>query len=283
MTFSVVIPTCNGSKYVAQAIESVLRQTRLADEIIVSDDGSKDDTLAVCKEYGDSLTVYANENGPSGFVNGWNRAIDFASGDFIAILHQDDLLAPTFLEEMEKAVDSHPGIGHFFAPCNYINGKGEIIYSPDYCDNTMKQYTGRQYVKAYYTFGNPNMHRCPGVVTRRDVLKQCRYRPEAGHIADDDFFFRVGQFTDVVGVMKPLAYYRVHEESTTGLLDDQEITLRLLEDYDFQVRHAFENKLLDGADLAFFRYWKYRHFRRAIAYAIKHCSIRCLVRSLRYC
>ena len=75
MTISVVIPTYNGSRFVESAIQSVLNQTRPADEIIISDDNSKDNTLEICSQFGDKVKIYRNENGPSGFVNGWNNAI----------------------------------------------------------------------------------------------------------------------------------------------------------------------------------------------------------------
>ena len=81
MKFSIVIPTYNGAKYVEQAIHAALCQTRPADEIIISDDNSKDDTLKICGKYADQIKIYHNENGPSGFVNGWNIAIAHATGD----------------------------------------------------------------------------------------------------------------------------------------------------------------------------------------------------------
>lgn len=75
MTFSIVIPTYNGEKFVAQAIESALAQTRPADEVIISDDNSTDGTLRVCEHYKDRLKIFVNCKGPSGFVDGWNNAI----------------------------------------------------------------------------------------------------------------------------------------------------------------------------------------------------------------
>lgn len=269
MTFSIVIPTYNGADFVAQAIESALNQTRPADEIIVSDDGSTDDTMNIVKEYGDKIKVFRNPNGPSGFVQGWNNAISHATMDFISILHQDDLLAPTFLEEAEKALTQYPKVKHLFVPCNYIDETGMVISTPSFCDNTVKYYSGKQYVKAYYTLGNPHIHRCPGVITYRDIFKVCTYRPKAGHIADDDFFYRVGQFTDIIGLMKPLASYRMHSKSETGHIGDIELSKRLLHGYDFQVKYFKENTLFDGEDRYYFRYWKLKYFQHVLGYFCK--------------
>lgn len=282
MTFSIVIPTYNGADFMAQAIKSALSQTRPADEVIVSDDGSTDETMSIAQKFGDKIKIFRNPNGPSGFVQGWNNAISHATMDYISILHQDDLLAPTFLEEAEKALIQYPKVRHLFVPCHYIDEKGTITSTPDFCDNTVKYYTGKQYVKAYYTLGSPHIHRCPGVITHRDILKVCQYRPEAGHIADDDFFYRVGQYTDIIGLMKPLASYRIHSKSETGHISDIELSKRLLCGYDFQLKHFKENTLFDDGIHHYFRYWKLRYMRRIIGYGIKNLSPKDTVYAIKF-
>ena len=255
MTFSIVIPTYNGADFVEQALLSALNQSRPADEIVISDDNSSDDTLAICQKYTDRIKIYRNLQGPSGFVNGWNHAIEKATGEYISILHQDDLLASTFLEEVEKALAVYPDLKHLFAPCNYIDGEGNSLQEPDYCTSEIKRYTGIEYVRAYQTIGRPHIHRCPGVVTHRDIFKVCQYREEAGHIADDDFFYRVGQYTDVVGILRPLASYRLHSKSETGHLKNMQLVQRLAHDYIFQVKQWYENSFMYKEEYDYFVYW----------------------------
>lgn len=184
-TISIVIPTYNGSKYVAESIESALAQTRPADEIIISDDNSSDSTLDMCKEYEDRISIVRNVNGPSGFVNGWNHAISLASSDYICILHQDDLIDSTFLAEIERAIIANPDVKHLFTPCKLIDGESREIVRPlAHCTEETKRYSGKEYAEAY-VFTPGHIHRCPGVVTHRDIFSKCQYRAEAGHIADD--------------------------------------------------------------------------------------------------
>lgn len=240
MKFTIVIPTYNGSEYVEETLLSAINQTRKADAIIVSDDNSMDNTLDICSRYKDIVRICKNEKGPSGFVNGWNNAINLVDDGYIAILHQDDLLAPTFLEEIENAINLHPDVKHFFVPCNYIDSNGAIKREPDYCDGTIHRYSGIEYADAYRTIGCPHIHRCPGVVTHKSIFAKCQYRSEAGHIADDDFFYRVGQYTDVVGILKPLASYREHEKSETGHLENIKLVNRLANDYIYQVSDSFD-------------------------------------------
>lgn len=256
MTISIIIPTYNGADFVRFAIESALNQTRKADEIIVSDDNSNDETLNICKEYGDKIKIFVNTKGPSGFVKGWINAINHSNSDFIAILHQDDMLFPTFLEEIEKAIIKYPDVKHFFVPCNYIDNEGNILNEPDYCDNKIHKYTGIEYVVAYQNIGRPNVihiHRCPGVVTHRDIFKVCQYNEAAGHIADDDFFYRVGQFTDVVGILKTLASYRLHDKSETGHLNQIKLIKRLADDYIYQVKQWANSSFISGDTYNYFR------------------------------
>lgn len=265
LSFSIVIPTYNGSDYIEQALQSALAQTRPADEIIVSDDNSTDATLEICRKYANQIKIYSNPQGPSGFVNGWNHAIAKATSEYITILHQDDILAPTFLSEIERALRIYPDVKHLFVPCNNIDGANHILQEPNYCTGEIRRYTGKEYVRAYQTIGNPHIHRCPGVVTHRSIFNLCQYREEAGHIADDDFFYRVGQYTDVVGVMKVLASYRLHNKSETGHLGNNKLIQRLATDYLFQLNHFSENIIFDESAKSYFiRFAKHFIFNELI-------------------
>lgn len=268
MKFSIVIPTYNGAAYIEEALLSAISQTRKADAIIVSDDNSTDNTLEICARYKDKISIHKNGNGPSGFVEGWNNAIRLVDDGYIAILHQDDLLAPTFLEEAEKALVLHPDVKHLFTPCNYIDCKGEKLCELTFCDGSLKRYNGLSYVDSYRSIRNPHLHRCPGVVTHRSIFDICTYRKEAGHIADDDFFYRVGQYTDVIGILKPLASYREHDKSETGHIGNVKLVARLANDYLFQVEQSKYNKCISSDTYNFFSYWAQKYVFQEFVYAV---------------
>jgi glycosyltransferase involved in cell wall biosynthesis len=253
MRFSIVIPAYNGEKYIRLAIESAISQVRNADEIIVVDDASTDNTADIARssECEGGVKYYYNE--PStGFVDAWNRSIEKSSGDFLTILHQDDLLHPEYLAHAEKAILRYPKVRHIYAACNYINAQGDVIrIPPEPYSLGPVLYSGKQYAHNYLkgVIANNHIHRCPGVTTSRELLiNECIYRKEAGHIADDDFFLRVGTFTDVIGISHPLASFREHSDSTTSKVD---LLLRQLSrDYVFQVRYNKENStLLETGDI----------------------------------
>ena len=95
---SVVIQTSNDENFVAQSIESVLKQTLSATEIIVVDLGSTDDTREIVKSYGEKVVLIEEKN--QAISEARNSAIKKAKGEFIIFLEADDyFLFPTALEE----------------------------------------------------------------------------------------------------------------------------------------------------------------------------------------
>ena len=174
----------------------------------------------------------------TGFVDAWNRVVRFARSDFVTILHQDDLLDPEYLLHIENALIAHPRCSHIYCGYYYIDGSGNRTgESPKPHSLTPVLRAGKEYAHRYLdgVIHNHHIHRCPGVTTARTLLvDKCPYRKEAGLIADDDFFLRVGQFTDVVEISQPLASFRQHDESATARLES--LSHRLAQDYLFQTK-----------------------------------------------
>lgn len=107
---SAIIPTYNRAHIVCEAVDSVLTQTYPHIEVIVVDDGSKDDTLARLQHYGDRIRVVTQAN--AGPAAARNRGIAEARGDLIAFLDSDDIWLPSKIERqvalMQRAGTSVP-------------------------------------------------------------------------------------------------------------------------------------------------------------------------------
>jgi hypothetical protein len=99
---SVVVPVYNREELIGETLESLLRQTEPASEIIVVDDGSVDGTVRRVEEFGSRVTLLRQENrGPSAARN---AGLSVASGHYIQFFDSDDLASSNFLSAKLKAV-----------------------------------------------------------------------------------------------------------------------------------------------------------------------------------
>lgn len=96
---SVITPCYNGQKYIAETIESVLAQTYKKWEMLIIDDGSKDNSLQIIEKYAnkdDRIKFFKQKNAGSSVAR--NTGITHANGQYIALLDADDLWRPDFLK-----------------------------------------------------------------------------------------------------------------------------------------------------------------------------------------
>ncbi len=107
---SVVIPTFNRPAQTAKAVESVLKQTLLPDEIIVVDDGSTDDTPDALGRFGNSIRLARQEN--RGVSAARNAGIRAGGGEWLAFLDSDDLWLPGKLEAQAAAIEDPSNSDH---------------------------------------------------------------------------------------------------------------------------------------------------------------------------
>jgi glycosyltransferase involved in cell wall biosynthesis len=117
-SISVVVPAYNASPWIAETLQSVLDQTRPADEIIVVNDGSTDDTAAVARSFGPAVTVIDQPNG--GPPAAYNRGFDEASSDYAAMCPADDIWDPHKLEWQDEVLTSEPSVDVLFGRARFF-------------------------------------------------------------------------------------------------------------------------------------------------------------------
>ncbi|MEO6860915.1 MAG: glycosyltransferase [Microcoleus sp.] len=115
---SICIPTYNGEAFIEEAIKSAIAQTYPNIELIVSDDGSTDRTIAIAQSFQSQTSadfrIILHRN--YGLSQNWNFCIEQAKGEYIKFLFQDDLLAPECIEKMVALAQQNPEIGMVFSP-----------------------------------------------------------------------------------------------------------------------------------------------------------------------
>lgn len=122
MKFSVIIPLYNKAPYVAKTIGSVLAQTFTDYELVIMDDGSKDDSFEIAKNAIEShpqCHLYKQEN--AGVSMARNNAVALTHGDYLCFLDADDWWNPTFLEEMSNLIAAFPEAGIYGTSYTIVN------------------------------------------------------------------------------------------------------------------------------------------------------------------
>ena len=109
-TISVAIATYNGEKYIAEQVFSILNQTVVPDEIVISDDGSKDKTVEILREIAHSfpnISIYT-DNPRHGFAFNFGHAVSKCSGDILFLSDQDDIWDSKKVEHIAEVYCRYP-------------------------------------------------------------------------------------------------------------------------------------------------------------------------------
>jgi glycosyltransferase involved in cell wall biosynthesis len=122
--FSVIIPVYNRAHLIEQTLESVFNQTFTDYEVIVVDDGSTDESLAVLENYAGRIQVLTQANAGPGSAR--NLGIEHASGDYIAFLDSDDLWFPWTLETHQKVIEKNGRISFLSGEAFHITEATEM-------------------------------------------------------------------------------------------------------------------------------------------------------------
>lgn len=126
--FSVIIPLYNKEKYVLKTITSVLQQSFQNFDIVIVDDGSTDQSLALVKSLNnDKITVIQQENQGASIAR--NTAIAASNGSFIATLDADDIWDKNHLLELKRCIDTCPEAVLFCTNYNIKRHDGFITKS----------------------------------------------------------------------------------------------------------------------------------------------------------
>lgn len=199
--FSVIVPLYNKEPYVEKALRSVLGQTFSDFELIVVNDGSKDNSLAVAQKVlvgVENAEIINQEN--AGVSTARNNGIAVSHGEYICFLDADDWWEPTFLEEMNKLIECYPDAGLYAS--NYI------YYKPGKTHIAINHPTGYiNYPKLY--FENGDMPIWTGAVCLPKTSSE-KYRgfPIRIKLGEDFLLWsKIAIENKIAFLNKPLAYY----------------------------------------------------------------------------
>ncbi|MBL7214324.1 MAG: glycosyltransferase [Phycisphaerae bacterium] len=209
---SVVIPAYNAEKHIQRSIDSVLRQTRPADEIIVVDDGSTDNTPVILSEYGNKIIPIRQQNAGASIAR--TTGIERASGDWIAFLDADDEWLPSMLEAQIKNLIDNPELAwsysnYWFA--RHDTDRVKIAFpTPPTSNNIITDYLS---VHTKYC-----IRTSAAIIKKSALYDSGLFVPDQKWVQDTDLFLRIAyQYPQIGYLHEPLAkYYCDLPESLTA-------------------------------------------------------------------
>lgn len=198
---SVVIPVFNGQASVEEALASILNQSYSNLDVIVIDDGSSDNTAQILGEQRDPRLRILSNPVNQGLGFSLNRGLREARGQYIAIMHADDISMPDRIRRQVDYLEAHPEIGICGGQINkLLDGKRYRVPFPLHHDD----------IFADLLFYAPFAH--PAVMSRRDlyVTHGLTYREDCDSVEDYEMWTRVLQFTKGANLREVLLEYKCH-------------------------------------------------------------------------
>ncbi|HEX6810023.1 MAG TPA: glycosyltransferase family 2 protein [Planctomycetota bacterium] len=224
---SICVPTFRGAAWLAACLDTATAQTERDLEIVVCDDASDDDTVAIARRIAAQdarVRVIANEK-RAGLAGNWNRTIAAARGEWIKLLCQDDTLAPTCVERMvaaaagtqglvicDRNVEMEPGTSEatrrWFQDLPAMDTLfGEVERVP--ANAVQKALADRPGINF---FGEPTA----SLVHREALRRYGTFHAHMIQLCDLELWARIASNEGLARVRDRLATYRIHAASTSA-------------------------------------------------------------------
>lgn len=211
---SIIVPCYNVKEFLAECVNSLLKQTYPSLEIILVDDGSKDETSAMVDEYSKkykNVRAVHKENG--GLSSARNRGIEEATGEYLAFLDSDDYVDTTFVEKLYNAIKRY---NTEIAVCGYElfeNDQGIVTFDEE---KVVSGYEALKILGNIYHKDNVLYTVACNKLCRAKLFKNIRFTE--GRIHEDVFAAHriLGAVDSAAIIPDALYHYRIREGSITS-------------------------------------------------------------------
>ncbi len=212
---SILLTCYNHLAYLPAAYDGILGQTFRDYEIIAIDDGSTDGTREWLSARTEPIKLIFNEKN-LGTYGSLNLALAQASGDYVAILNDDDLWAPLKLERQLALFEAHPKVGLAHTDGKFINGAGEVVEGSPLGFEFPRTETGNVLLSLIYA----NKIIASAVLVKRQCFNELGgFNENYFGSGDWEMWMRVAEKHEIGFVPEPLTFYRVHGENASHKLD----------------------------------------------------------------
>lgn len=259
---SVIIPAYNHSQYIQEAIQSVIGQTYKNIELIVIDDGSKDDTWTkinemknVCEERFVRVVFETQQN--KGTCLTLNKLLQLAEGEYIQLLASDDKFSPESTQILHKFLSQHSDYALAVGKNEFIDEKGIICYWDHNRNNVYDKETAKyksftdiqnQFVNLESEdFGSYEMllkanHIPNGYLIRKSIFDKIGYfRPEAP-LEDYWLMLQIAKYAKMKYIDATTFYYRWHGANTANQIEKMLKLTNVTLSYEIESVRSSDNK-----------------------------------------
>lgn len=237
---SIIVPIYNVEEYLPECIESLINQTYKNIEIILVDDGSKDNCGSICDEYAkkdNRIIVIHKENG--GLSDARNKGIDISKGEYLTFVDSDDVVSTQFIEKLYKMILEN---NCEIAICDYIRFENEIPKDEN-IQVEVETVSNLEILTRVYD-ENVKMIVAWNKIYKKELFEQIRY--PVGKINEDQFTtYKVIYNANKIAVSnEKMYYYRSNPNSIMGS-NFNEKRLQVLEALEERMQF-YKDKSLDG-------------------------------------
>lgn len=199
VTVSVGIPVYNGEHYIRKAVESVLSQTYTDFELIVTDDGSTDNTLQILNSIKDPRLIVVSDGKKRGIAYRLNQQIDMAHGEFFARMDADDMMMPHRLERQIKVLRDDAAVDVVGSEAVIIGEHDELLgkrgVNPEMFRTSNDYFRSARFIH-------------PTIMGRLAWFRKWRYNEKMSGNEDLDLWIRSRKDSGFYDIHEPLMFYR---------------------------------------------------------------------------
>lgn len=213
---SVIIPVFNAGRYLRETIDSLLKQTHPAYEIITVDDGSTDDSVAILRSYGDRVCLICQSN--QGPAAARNAGIAISQGEYLAFQDADDVALPDRLKHQVEFMQTYLEVGILGSAAWAVTPEG-IRLGKLAVSQTDTAIRWQHLLRNPFVISSVMVRRC----TLNGVTKP--FKSEYDSVEDFELWARILQNHRAANLGHPLVKYRIHPQSLSSQKKDTQYSL----------------------------------------------------------
>ena len=227
---SVIMPNFNHAPFLKERLDSILAQTYADIEIILLDDASTDDSVAILKQYTTNPKVkelIVGETNSGNTFAQWQRGLAQTSGEYVWIAESDDVAKPTLLKTLVDTLEQNDAVVAFCAS-RKMDENGVVI--PQSVDRVWQKdfsLSGPEFVRKYL-LGYNHIQNASAVVFRREAATKVDFESVQQYPASGDrlFWIEMAMQGRVAYVAEPLNGFRQHARKVSGTAENRGINMQ---------------------------------------------------------